>query len=108
MQMNIYAVYDKAVSAYMRPFVMQTDGQAMRMFGDEATNAESAISKHPEDYALFRLASFEDSSGEITPQEPRCLARAHELASRSRLKDFDAQGLPVSPNGLDDGVNDNA
>lgn len=86
MKMNFYSVFDSAVNAYMRPFVMQADNQAIRMFTDEAVNAESDISKHPEDYSLFRLGSFDDNEGEIIPEEPRCLGRAHELAAATREK----------------------
>jgi hypothetical protein len=80
MKLNFYSVFDKAIGAYTRPFVMQSDGQAMRQFADEATKEGTPIEKHPEDYALFRIGVFNESTGEITPEEPLCLVRAHELA----------------------------
>ena len=43
MNLKVYSVYDKAVALYARPFFLQSDGQAMRGFLDEAENAESAI-----------------------------------------------------------------
>lgn len=86
MNMNIYAIYDKAVNAYMRPFVMQSDGQALRVFGDMAVSAEHEIGQHPEDYTIFRLGSFDDNSGVISQEEPRRLAGALELAAASRNK----------------------
>lgn len=84
MKMNVYAVFDKAVSAYMRPFFMQSDGQALRSFKDEALNADSPIGQHPEDYTLFRLASWDDNTGDFEVSESRRLARAHELAAADR------------------------
>lgn len=85
MKLNFYAVYDKAVGAYMRPFVMQSDGQAVRSFSDEVLNKETPISAHPEDYALFRCGIFNDATAEITPEEPQCLARAHEIKAKPEL-----------------------
>ena len=82
MKMNFYAIYDKAVGAYMRPFVLQSDGQAVRGFTDEVNNPETPLHAHPEDYALFRIGIFDDSSAVITPEEPTCLARAHEIKKR--------------------------
>jgi len=84
MQLNVYSIYDKATNAYMRPFFMQSDGQALRGFTDESVRADSEIAKHPEDYSLFRIGSFDDNKGELEPCEPKCIGRAHELAAESR------------------------
>ena len=81
MKLNFYTVFDKAVGAYMRPFVMQSDGQAVRHFEDEV-NGDNPIAKHPEDYALFRIGMFDDQSGELIPEECQCLRRAHEVVKK--------------------------
>lgn len=94
MKMNIYAIFDKAIGAYMRPFFMQADGQAIRAFTDLAVQADHEIGQHPEDYSLYRLGSFDDSNAEIEVVDARCLARAHELAAKSR--EFKAVRLPDS------------
>ena len=82
MKLNFYSIYDSAVGAYMRPFVLQSDGQAIRGFSDEAMNPETPINAHPEDYALFRIGIFDDATATITPEEPTCLARAHEIKAK--------------------------
>jgi hypothetical protein len=84
MKMNVYSIYDKATNAYMRPFFLQADGQALRVFTDMAVDAEHEVSKHPEDYSLFRLGSFDDNAGALVGEEPKCVGRAHELAAKSR------------------------
>jgi hypothetical protein len=87
MKLNCYAIFDSATNAYMRPFFMQSDGQANRSFADEAVRADSEISKHPEDYSLFRVGTWDDNEGSIEPCDPKCIGRAHELAAASRVKD---------------------
>lgn len=82
MNLNIYAVYDKAIGAYMRPFCLTSDGQAVRGFTDETNNPETPVHAHPEDYALFRIGTFSDSDAVIRPEEPQCLCRAHEIIKR--------------------------
>lgn len=82
MRLNIYAIYDKAVNAYMRPFFLQADGQAMRAFGDMANDKDHDIGRHPEDFSLFRIGSFDDNSGEIEVIDAQCLGRAHEIARK--------------------------
>ena len=102
MELVMYSVYDKAVGAYMRPFFMQSDGQATRMFMDDANNADSPISAHPEDYSLFRCGRWYDEGGDLVPEEPVCIARAHELVEESRriapgsLKQLDSDGYPLN------------
>ena len=80
MELKIVAVYDTAVAAYMRPFSVQSVGQGVRSFEDEVMAPDSPIGKHPEDYSLFMLGSFDERSGKITvEQTPVCIAKAHEV-----------------------------
>jgi len=46
-------------------------------------NEETQIAKNPEDYSLWRIGTFETTTGELTPQEPTCLAKAHEHVLQS-------------------------
>jgi hypothetical protein len=41
-------------------------------------NEETQIAKNPEDYSLWRIGTFETTTGELQPEEPTCLAKAHE------------------------------
>lgn len=79
MLLHICTVFDKATMAYMRPFCALSTGQAIRLFEDETLTPDSEIGRHPEDYALFKVGTFNDASGEITGCEPLCLRRAHEV-----------------------------
>lgn len=81
MKLNLYAIYDKGVNCYLRPLIFQADGQALRWFSDEVLRGDSDMGRHPEDYAFFRVGSFDCDTAEVCGEEPRCLARAHELVS---------------------------
>lgn len=74
-----YSIYDKAIEAYTRPFFMQAHGQAIRAFMDDANKVDSPVSNHPEDYALFHIGDFDESTGLFTACEVKCIARAHEV-----------------------------
>jgi hypothetical protein len=87
MQFNVYGIFDTASGIYDRPFVMQSDGQALRAFGDIAVDAEHPIGKHPEDFSLFRLGTFNDNTGELTCTGKECLATALEMVAASRKVD---------------------
>ena len=36
------------------------------------------LSKNPQDYSLWRIGTFETTTGELHPEEPTCIAKAHE------------------------------
>lgn len=77
----ICAVHDRQLDAYMRPFVAQTPGQAIRSFRDETNRAGSEIHSHPEDYQLFKLGDFDEQTGAIyaLKEGPEQLAIASNL-----------------------------
>lgn len=89
MKLNVYTIYDMASAAYMRPFFMQSDGQALRSFTDIATDATHEIGKHPEDYTLFRIGIYDDAKGQLIPENNESLATALEVVARTRLVDKD-------------------
>ena len=84
MNLNIYSIYDTATAAYMRPFFLQSDGQATRMFGDLAQNADHEVGQHPEDYSLYRIGIYDDQTAKLIPQEKTCLATALEIIAANK------------------------
>lgn len=73
MKLNIYSIYDTAIGSYMRPFFMQADGQAMRLFKDMANDKEHEIGRHPEDYCLFRIGVWDDQTADFRVEPPDAL-----------------------------------
>lgn len=65
--MNIYTIYDVKANAYLTPFFLPTDGMATRTFSDCANDNEHQFGKHPEDYILWKIATYDDSLGTIEP-----------------------------------------
>lgn len=62
----IFSIFDKKAVAYLSPFYFPQKGQALRAFEDSVNDPQSVFNKHPEDYALFELGTFDDMSGIIT------------------------------------------
>ncbi len=84
MKLNAYTIYDVASGTYMRPFFSQADGEATRGFKDIATDADHQIGKHPEDYTLYRIGSFNDNTGKMEGEELEKLATALEMVALDR------------------------
>lgn len=86
MIMQVYSIFDVAAGAYARPFFVQTDGQAMRAFGDLVKDTSNDVGKHPEDYTLFRIGSYNDSKGLLSGETPEALATGLEMVAASDPK----------------------
>ena len=60
------------------------------MFGDIALDATHEVGKHPEDYTLVRIGSFNDIKGQLVPEMVEslvtgleCVAQAQKIAPGS-------------------------
>ncbi len=84
MKLNAYTIYDEASGVYMRPFFSQADGQATRGFKDIATDADHEVGKHPEDYTLYRIGTFNDGTGEIEHGKHQKLLTGLQCVSMDR------------------------
>lgn len=74
--MEMFTVRDSALGEYGNPFCARTIPEATRIFLDEARNPESQINKHPEDYTLHHLGSFNPETGTFNTTAPYQVCRA--------------------------------
>lgn len=78
----IFSIFDKKAVAYNQPFYYHQKGQAIRALQDNVNEPNSPISKHPEDYALYKIGEFDDLSGEIKSQKPEFIEEALNLKNK--------------------------
>jgi len=70
MKMKIFSMYDTKLEGFMRPFFLQTEAVAVRAIIDLAKDPAEQTSKHPEDFVLYELGTFEDHSAVIDQLVP--------------------------------------
>jgi len=63
----VVCVRDRAAEVYNRPFFVPHRGVAVRDFTDEINRsaADNALNKHPDDFDLYLLGKFDDSTAEF-------------------------------------------
>lgn len=82
---KVYSVRDAKLEAFMPPFYFPTNGMALRAFMDTVGDESSALAKHPSDFTLYELGSFDDSTGVFSMLSvPNPLGLASELLSRGQ------------------------
>lgn len=67
MEHRIFAIYDQKAFAYLPPFTLPRAEMAERTFGECINSNTHQFGKHPADYTLFELGSYDDNSGQLTP-----------------------------------------
>jgi len=78
----IFSVLDSAAGTFGSPWVVPHVGLAMRAFTDEVNSGSnnSDLVKHPEDFSLYEIGSYNDVTGIITPLDvPKLIAQAKSL-----------------------------
>lgn len=74
----VCAIMDSKVSAFSPPMYFRTKGEAVRAFLDALKDTGTVLSKHPRDYQLFLLGTFDDSSGLLSPVTAELLMAGEE------------------------------
>ncbi len=85
MKHKVFCVYDSAADAYLPPFFLPEQGQAIRVFGDCVNSADHQFGKHPGDYTLFFLGSFDDRSAGFDI-EASCIKLINGVEAREGAK----------------------
>lgn len=78
MKLVMCAVRDSATEMFGRPFFVQNARVAIRSFQDEVRRQDQGndLNKHPDDFTLYQLGTFDDSDGSYTPAiEQLCRAK---------------------------------
>lgn len=63
--MKMFAIRDVKAEGYNTPFFQPTFGLAERAFKDACQDEKTTLAKHPEDYSLYYLGEFDQTSGQM-------------------------------------------
>lgn len=66
---HMYAVRD-ALTGYMTPTVDVNDQTALRNFSHALRRSQDIMNSNPQDFSLWRIASYDTDTGAIVPEQP--------------------------------------
>lgn len=89
MILRIFSVYDIKAEVFSPPFFMSTAGEAIRAFKDLVNDPNTTIGRHPEDYRLMALGTFDNGSGNIE------LTQQDSFGFGSDYKDLPSNSVPL-------------
>ncbi len=89
---EIFAVFDAKAAAYGSPMFVPTRGLALRSFSDVVADKGSMLAKHPGDYSLYQLGTYDPNSGKLVAlSEPDFVVSASDM-----VQQFAASGSDLS------------
>lgn len=69
--MKCFAIKDIKSEGFNTPFFQATFGLAERAFKDACQDEKSTIAKHREDFSLYYIGQFDQTSGEFIAEQPK-------------------------------------
>lgn len=70
---KMFTVKDLKAEAFNSPFINQTKAEAIRGFITAAADPNCLINQHPNDFALYEVAEWDELNGTITLHKDKIL-----------------------------------
>lgn len=81
--LRVFSAYDGKLKVFMTPFMFLHLGQAHRAWTDLANDPSNVVGKHPSDFVLYEVGTFDDDKGVLTPHSPiQQVATATEVRAK--------------------------
>lgn len=94
---KVFSVYDTKALAHGLPFFSPTVGAAIRMFSDLANDKQSTVARHPTDFILMEIGSFDDQNAKLeSVPVPKNLGLASDYIERAQVSNASLNGAPIS------------
>lgn len=103
--LNLYAVYDTKSESYGQLIQVRNVGVAVRSFTDACGDTNSPMAKHPGDFALYEIGTYDPDNGKLTCVEPakHIMSAASAVPVDNQLDIFPKARGPVEPERIPDG-----
>lgn len=62
---HVFSIYDEKAEAFLPPFILPKEAQALRVFSDCVNSNDHQFGANPADYTLFRLGTFDDATAQF-------------------------------------------
>jgi len=85
MEHKMYSIRDAKAESFNPPFYKITHGQAERDFNTLVNDPKSAVWQYPEDFDLYYVGTYEDSTGKFSALEtPQHMIKSVQLKKQEQ------------------------
>lgn len=108
MQFHAYTLHDNKSLTYSPPFFAVTDGAATRIVQDAANDMSTSLGRHPSDYVLYRIGSFDDSNAALAWLSPIVhVVDLVVLVQKPVNRDLFSEAMGLKPRTAEEQAHDN-
>lgn len=79
MKTHVFSVLDSKVGTFAQPWFSPTVASGLRAFTEAAQDGNSMLAKHPGDFTLYLLGTFDDETGIFQADKPSALGTAASM-----------------------------
>lgn len=79
MILKMFTIYDRKSALHHPPCYCHSVGHALRVFTDAFAVPDSVFHKHPGDFQVFEVGSFDDRTAKLEAVPPHLVASGTEL-----------------------------
>lgn len=84
---RVFGIFDIKAETYLNPFFESTTGQATRAFSDAVNSRDHPFGRHPNDFSLRELGTFDTDSGVfVCHRQPIHVAEAIQFMNIAKLQ----------------------
>lgn len=65
MILGVYSIYDEKADYFNNPIFCPTEAVVLRDFGDTVNDSGCIVGKHPEDFRLYNLGTFDTQTAKF-------------------------------------------
>lgn len=88
MKLNVFSAYDEKAQVFLQPMFLVHQQEAVRSFKDEVAKPNSMLGRHPEDFKLYKLGSYNDSTGKLESLDvPELINNATDFVETTSKKE---------------------
>lgn len=81
----VFSVEDTRAGMFSPPFMMRSNGEALRAFSELANDKKTSVGQHPTEFRLVRLCTFDDELGLFDGQEKLQLGLASDFVAQREV-----------------------
>lgn len=70
MNIQVFSVFDLKSKVFGQPFYSHNSAVAQRSFSIAVNDSSTGLFKHPEDFVLFHIGTFDDEKGDFSSFAP--------------------------------------
>lgn len=81
-KLELFCIRDVKAGHYLPPMSLQNRGVAMRALSEVANNEQSMFFKHPTDYELYLIGTYDQQTSKIVWQDPDFIITVGDLITK--------------------------